>query len=272
MREAAIFIRERCFPAGRAKLAPFLARHVPAWGIAAGGTLLLAGVGAFATGAAPPWRLYPYWALLMFAGGTAIAWATERFEAGRLAAARAVLVGAAIVLATTIVMTPLVYLLAGIMLGGSWELARLPRLGAQGLLVAGAFYVVHRFAAPRRAREPRRDGALPPSELDIGDRLPARLRGAAIEALQAEDHYLRVHTERGSALILMPLSAALAGVAARRGRQTHRSWWVARDAVVASARRGGRASLTLRSGLRVPVSRTFAPLLRRDGWFLRTGR
>lgn len=40
-------------------------------------------------------------------------------------------------------------------------------------------------------------------------RVPMKLTGAAIYAVQAEDHYLRIHTDRGSALILMPLSQAL---------------------------------------------------------------
>jgi DNA-binding LytR/AlgR family response regulator len=46
----------------------------------------------------------------------------------------------------------------------------------------------------------------------------------------------------------------------------HRSWWVARDAI-ADARRGdGRATLTLRDGSEVPVSRTYAKILRDLGW------
>ena len=266
MREAAFFIRERRSAVGLDGLGSFLARHVPAWGIAAGGTILLAGVGAFETGEAPPSLLYPYWAILMLAGAAAIGWTSDRFETSGLGTVRGIFVGAAIVVAITFVMTPLVYLLAGTMLGGSWAPVRLLQLGVQGLLVVAAFYAVHRVVAPRRMRAGDPE-AVPPLRPDVGDRLPASLRGAAIEALQAEDHYLRVHTDRGSALILMPLSAALAGAAAVRGRRTHRSWWVARDAVVASARQGSRASLTLKSGLRVPVSRTFAPLLRREGWF-----
>ncbi|WP_204283531.1 hypothetical protein, partial [Klebsiella pneumoniae] len=37
-------------------------------------------------------------------------------------------------------------------------------------------------------------------------KLPAALRHARLIALSAEDHYLRVHTDRGNALILMGLS------------------------------------------------------------------
>jgi hypothetical protein len=64
------------------------------------------------------------------------------------------------------------------------------------------------------------------------DRLPFKLRGAAIRAVSSEDHYLRVHTDRGSDLILMRLSDALTELEGLEGAQTHRSWWVAKDAVL----------------------------------------
>lgn len=61
-------------------------------------------------------------------------------------------------------------------------------------------------------------------------RLPNRL-GDEIVALQAEDHYLRVHTILGSDLILMRLSDAVAAIGPDLGLQVHRSWWVAHDAI-----------------------------------------
>jgi DNA-binding LytR/AlgR family response regulator len=99
------------------------------------------------------------------------------------------------------------------------------------------------------------------------DRLPPRLRGAAIRAVQAEDHYLRIHTDRGSDLILMRLSDALDELEGLEGAQTHRSWWVARDAVRDVARGDGRATLTLDGGLVAPVSRRYAKALRDAGWY-----
>lgn len=99
------------------------------------------------------------------------------------------------------------------------------------------------------------------------DRLPQRLRDAALLAVEAEDHYLRVHTDRGSDLILLRLSDALNELAALDGAQTHRSWWVARAAVRDVAKGDGRATLTLEGGLRVPVSRAHAANLRAAGWF-----
>ena len=106
--------------------------------------------------------------------------------------------------------------------------------------------------------------AAPPRFLD---RLPAHLRGAEVQAVQAEDHYLRVHTDRGQTMVLMRLADAVLELEGIEGAQTHRSWWVARNAV-AEARRGeGRATLTLVGGQEAPVSRTYARSLRDAGWF-----
>ena len=99
------------------------------------------------------------------------------------------------------------------------------------------------------------------------ERLPPRLRGTRLIAVQAEDHYLRLHTDRGSDLILMRLSDALAELEGLEGAQTHRSWWVARDAVAAVARGDGRAALTLDGGAVAPVSRRYAKALREAGWW-----
>ncbi len=99
------------------------------------------------------------------------------------------------------------------------------------------------------------------------ERLPLNLRGADLYAVEAEDHYLRVHTSRGSTLILMRLSDALAELKDANGARTHRSWWVAKDAVVEVARPGGRAVLKLKGGAAAPVSRAHLRTLRADGWF-----
>ncbi|SDL61877.1 LytTR family DNA-binding domain-containing protein [Maricaulis salignorans] len=99
------------------------------------------------------------------------------------------------------------------------------------------------------------------------DKLPPRLQRAPLLALQSEDHYLRVHTSAGDALVLMRLSDAMTAVENLDGRQTHRSWWVARQAVDTVSRGDGRAVLTLSNGVQAPVSRTHAPGLREAGWY-----
>jgi DNA-binding LytR/AlgR family response regulator len=99
------------------------------------------------------------------------------------------------------------------------------------------------------------------------DRLPPKLRGATIRAVVSEDHYLRIHTDRGSDLILMRLSDALKELEGLEGAQTHRSWWVAKGAVRGVTRGEGRATLTLEGDLEAPVSRRYARALREAGWY-----
>ena len=62
--------------------------------------------------------------------------------------------------------------------------------------------------------------------------------GSDIIALEMEDHYVRVHTALGSELVLMRLRDAVVHVSDIDGRQTHRSWWVARGAVEDVVREG----------------------------------
>jgi hypothetical protein len=99
------------------------------------------------------------------------------------------------------------------------------------------------------------------------DKLPHKLRRAPLIALVSEDHYLRVYTEAGEAMILMRLGDALAAVETLDGAQTHRSWWVAREAVDKVSRGDGRAVLTLTNGVEAPVSRTYSKALREAGWY-----
>jgi DNA-binding LytR/AlgR family response regulator len=128
------------------------------------------------------------------------------------------------------------------------------------------------LAAQETAREDVSDPE-PLKPLDISpevrflERLPPRLRGAEIHAVQAEDHYLRVHTTRGSDLILMRLADAIVELDGLDGAQTHRSWWVARAAVQDVRRSDGRATLVLPMGIEAPVSRNNLPALRDRGWF-----
>lgn len=100
----------------------------------------------------------------------------------------------------------------------------------------------------------------------IRSRLPVHLQQAAIWAIEAEDHYLRVHTDLGSDLILMRLSDAIAETEGLNGAQTHRSWWVASGAITRIERGDGRAILHLHGGITAPVSRTYVRKLTASGW------
>ena len=61
-----------------------------------------------------------------------------------------------------------------------------------------------------------------------------------------------MHTTQGSALVLMSLSQAMAGLQDIEGVQTHRSWWVARSAIVGVVEDGRRLRLRLIPGIRIP--------------------
>jgi DNA-binding LytR/AlgR family response regulator len=113
----------------------------------------------------------------------------------------------------------------------------------------------------RVASLPKADSAGP---TDFFRRIPPAL-GHDLLALEMEDHYLRIHTAVGSDLILLRLRDAMAELGPARGRQVHRSWWVAEGAV-ASAERGTRPLLVLRNGLKVPVSKTYREALKDAGW------
>lgn len=132
-------------------------------------------------------------------------------------------------------------------------------------MVAITFALDRRPAAPTAAEE---EAPADPAAL-FAERLPLPLRGLDIIALEAEDHYLRVHLAGGqSTLILMRLTDAIAALAGVPGARTHRSWWVAKAAVTRVARGDGRATLTLAGGLEAPVSRSCYKTLGDAGWFV----
>lgn len=108
--------------------------------------------------------------------------------------------------------------------------------------------------------------ALPPfaARPRLLDRLPDEIR-APIAALEATDHYTRVTTDRGSAMILLRFSDAIAEAAPTEGLRLHRSHWVALDHIAAVRRDGPRAVVTTRSGLELPVSRGHVAALEEAG-------
>lgn len=91
-------------------------------------------------------------------------------------------------------------------------------------------------------------------------RLPAHLRGPVL-CLQMEDHYVRIHTASGSAMVLMRMGDAVAALG-ERGLRVHRSWWVAHVAVKAGGRAGRTLRVELHNGLKVPVSKPYAEAVR----------
>lgn len=144
----------------------------------------------------------------------------------------------------------------------------LPYLFGSVFVLALAMTVLNTLVESRR-QAIRRLSAIPvpPRPVRFLERLPPRLRGAELYAIAAEDHYLRLHTSKGQDLILLRLSDAIEELQGLEGAQVHRSWWVARAAVEDVRRGDGRAVLTLKSGVEVPVSRTYSRQLRAAGWY-----
>jgi hypothetical protein len=116
---------------------------------------------------------------------------------------------------------------------------------------------------PISPESPVADSALPAL---LAEKLPHRLRAGRLLAIEAEDHYLRVHTDLGSDLVLMRMADACALLDDATGARVHRSWWVARDAVQAVRQQSGRMELALPGDISAPVSRAMQPVLRRQGW------
>lgn len=95
----------------------------------------------------------------------------------------------------------------------------------------------------------------------------ARVSAETLAAIEAEDHYCRVHRIDGSdALIHYRFGDALAEVAELDGAQVHRGSWVAADAVTGATRDGRRWLLLLSDGTKVAVSPRYVAEARRRGW------
>lgn len=140
----------------------------------------------------------------------------------------------------------------------------LPQVFGTSLVITALAFLIRRHPTQTHAPAAGDPPAPPPK---FFSRVPAKLKGAELFAVEAEDHYLRLHTSLGQDLILLRLADAIAELEGVEGAQTHRSWWVAKDAVTKAERLDGRAVLTLKDGSEVPVSRGFAKPLRAAGWF-----
>jgi DNA-binding LytR/AlgR family response regulator len=95
----------------------------------------------------------------------------------------------------------------------------------------------------------------------LTDNLPSEI-GINILSMHAEDHYLRIVTDKGEALILMRLRDAIASMGEDAGIQTHRSHWVSATSTPVMIKQNGKPALELRDGRTVPVSRHYLRAVR----------
>lgn len=236
-------------------------------GVAVGAGVVLALTGAFGTTIVPLWVRFAYWVPLILAGAVWAHLCSRLIERVIDPDEQPWLTVLALSAATAAPVTVIVWLVTGLVFENEiYPASRLVHFIGPVLVVTVAISAINVFLgrpAPVQTHAGP-TGAAPPRFLD---RLPPRLRGAALHAVQAEDHYLRLHTDRGSDLILMRLSDAVSELEGLEGARTHRSWWVAREAVRGVSRGDGRATLTLEGGIEAPVSRRYARALREAGWY-----
>ena len=98
----------------------------------------------------------------------------------------------------------------------------------------------------------------------LNDRLPHAIRGK-LAYLSMQDHYVEVHTDKGTTLVLMRLADAIREAGDIPGLQIHRSHWVALDAVTGNRRKDGKLFLKLGESVLLPVSRSYATAVRKAG-------
>ena len=225
---------------------------------------VMAELGPYRTLDAPQLLRTAYWLLAVFGGGLAAILA-ERAVASRVRGFW-VRIAVASVLITPPV-TLYIYALNAFVLDLPRRWWLIPQLAWQ-VLVVMLLLMTLRALLWRRVVETRTIvmPPLPEAERDFRLRLSVKRRAARLIAIEAEDHYVRVHTDAGSELVTMRFSDALEELARAYGHRLHRSWWVAGDAIEAVrwTRSGGEARLS--SGIVAPVSRSHAAALKSAGW------
>ena len=230
--------------------------------------LFLAAIAAYDGEGVPARERYPYWQLAMLGGGVIAAliepWVARLFPGRPRAFAAAQLVAMTPPIALWVSVFPV------LVFGRSFTLEKFlwttPSVLTINVAVIGLAWLT-RTAFRRPLTTRRAPEGVAPAELRC--RLSPRLARARLIAVEAEDHYLRIRTEAGSALVLMRLADALAALEGADGFRVHRSWWVARTGVEAARWKSGRGELTLSDGAVAPVSRTYAPALRGTDWAAR---
>jgi hypothetical protein len=205
-----------------------------------------------------------YWQINLLGGGAIAAQIEPRLERMFGLAARPRLRAVVQAIAMTFPITLLVWTVSGLMGVSPLSLVNLlayfPSVLVVDIVVVVLAWLLRTTIRPRPPTATRRETN------PLASRLEPRFARAALLAVEAEDHYLRVHTAAGQALVYMRFSDALGELAAGDGLRIHRSWWVARHAVDTVRWRNGRGEVALNSGVLAPVSRTYAADVRRASW------
>lgn len=134
------------------------------------------------------------------------------------------------------------------------------------LFIAPTVGVVAGLAVLLRGRPQRRartaDEARPAAQAVAPTDWPAE----PVLWVRADDHYLEVATAARTLFLRGRMRDAVLRLGPAAGLQVHRSWWVAKAAVLSARREGRGHVLVLRDGARAPVGRSRTDLLRAQRW------
>jgi DNA-binding LytR/AlgR family response regulator len=255
--------------AGRAtqQIAGFFATYWRSFAAAVAAGLFLALVGAFGSGTASLSSRIVLWVPMLLFGTLVGDLIGIRMRRRPRIGENPWAVWAIVTLMVTGVVTIFAWGYTRLLFGAAFSPGPLFYLGAVAIVAGPVTAIMMLINRPGLATH-----AAPPSNpsarvaVRFLHRIPEKLKGGVLYAVQAEDHYLRLHTSKGSDLILFRLADAIGELAGIEGAQTHRSWWVAKDAIAEVKRDRGRVVLSLKDATQVPVSRANAKALRDSGW------
>lgn len=199
-----------------------------------------------------------YWALVVvgsFAAGLFVSmWTTVSAEGAGLSATLALLLGS---LAAAIPIAGYNGLVQAVFFGTGFP-AEFVEVLPYALVISVIVAFTYRYARDDEpeppAIAPGAPGVAVPSA--VLEKLPQRI-GRDVVSVQAQDHYVKVTTPLGSALVLMKLGHAERDLAALDGLRVHRSWWVRKRHAKRLVRADGKLFVEMADGASIPVGRKY---------------
>lgn len=140
-----------------------------------------------------------------------------------------------------------------------------PKVFILGLVLNFIGLLLDKYQETHRQKAPNKQDQ-DPLLSNFFSRLPKKI-GKDLICFSMEDHYLHVHTETGSHMMLMRMKDALVELKNYNGLQVHRSWWIATDAVVDVKKEARKAKLKMKNNMTVPVSQKYLPSIKAAGLF-----
>ncbi|MFK7753469.1 MAG: LytTR family DNA-binding domain-containing protein [Sedimentitalea sp.] len=210
-----------------------------------------------------------YWPLVIGASAI-IGTAVYRFVALQLESDRIYLHSVLMVGAMTLVFTPMLWAMTHAFLPPeAGDTPTMFLLAGYVAAVSGVVCGIRHFLFGHKALvAPYKREEVPAPVTDVQPRLLRRLPQdfkAPILRLSVQDHFVEVVSSQTAHTVRMRFGDAIEEMEGCEGYCTHRSHWVAADAVAGVEREGGRVQLRLSNGDKVPVSRTYRTDLQAAG-------